>query len=148
MDQLEHPDERLWNERREWFEELFDIEKKGGSYLVSEHALGLLVDLQATYCAGAFTATLILACAIIDAHLSEVEGAGGGMKSAFSTSMFAEDLEWIRVRRNRLVHYKDTEPSAISVDDHWNKDIRDIHASDAMKSVELVGKVFFECPGT
>ncbi len=73
MDQLERPSQRVWENRRRWFEELFDIESKGGAYILGEHALGLLVDLQAVYCCGAFISAVILSCTIIDTHLRETE---------------------------------------------------------------------------
>ncbi|MDR4483194.1 MAG: hypothetical protein R3B95_08205 [Nitrospirales bacterium] len=41
--------EVLWQQRRGWFEDLFDIEKRGG-YMVGEQATGLLVDLQTRHC--------------------------------------------------------------------------------------------------
>jgi hypothetical protein len=48
MDQLDCPSRELWTQRREWFEQLFDVEKyPGAGFLVGEQATGLLVDLQA-----------------------------------------------------------------------------------------------------
>lgn len=147
MDQIENPSEALWNERRDWFEDLFDIEKRGGSYMVGEHATGLLVDLQATYCAGAFIACVILGCTIIDSHIRETETGPdfrGGIESAFGFSSFRTELDWLRKRRNRLVHFKKTSELAISVDDHFSN--RDSHEVDAKRTITLVASVFFENP--
>jgi len=45
MDQLEYPSKEVWSERREWFEDLFDAEKRAGaSFLMGEQATGLLVE--------------------------------------------------------------------------------------------------------
>ncbi len=50
MDQLEYPSENVWNQRRKWFEALFDTENKsGGAYMIGEHATGLLIELQSVY---------------------------------------------------------------------------------------------------
>ncbi len=147
MDQIDHPSEALWKERRDWFENLFDIEKRGGSYLVGEHATGLLVDLQATYCAGAFIACVILGCTIIDSHIRETEAGPdfqGGIEAAFGFSGFRAELDWLRKRRNRLVHFKGACGLAISVDDHFGN--RDSHEVDAKRTVKLVASVFFENP--
>lgn len=147
MDQIDHPSEALWKERRDWFEELFDIEMRGGSYIVGEHATGLLVDLQAAYCAGAFIACVILGCTIIDAHIRETEAGRdfqGGIEAAFGLSGFRAELDWLRKRRNRLVHFKGASGLAISVDDHFGD--RDSHEVDAKRTVTLVASVFFENP--
>lgn len=146
MDQIEHPPEALWNSRRAWFEDLFDIERRGGGYAVGEHSTGLLVDLQAAFCAGAFIATIVVACSVVDAHLREVELEGefrGGFKAAFSGSTLAEELEWLRLRRNVLVHAKSGTP-AISVDLHWTH--REQHEQDARRAVEVLASALFEHP--
>jgi hypothetical protein len=146
MEHLETPLSQVWEERQDWFENLFDVDNKGwGGYIMSEHATGLLVDLQAVYCAGAFIACIILSCAIIDAHLQDAEGANGGnMQSTFAASSYHDKLEWLRKRRNRLVHFKENHPLAISVDDHWEN--REQHELEAKKAIELVANVFFENP--
>ncbi|MBS0155179.1 MAG: hypothetical protein JSS38_11325 [Nitrospira sp.] len=122
MDHIEHPSELLWQERREWFETLFDVEKRRGEYLIGEQALGLVIDLQTAYCAGAFIACVILGCTIIDAHIREAEAGPdfeGGLAAAFQLSKFRVELEWLRQRRNQLVHFKLSRP-ALSVDDHYD----------------------------
>jgi hypothetical protein len=149
MDHLECPSEEEWTRRREWFEALFDIEnKRGGSYLIGEQATGLLVDLQSVYCSGAFIACLILACTIIDAQIREVDvpGLDGGIQAAFQTSGFHEELEWLRSRRNRLVHFKESKDPAITVDMHYAD--REAHEQEAQRAIELVADVLFEHPGT
>jgi len=144
MNQIDHPSEALWEQRSDWFEDLFDIEKRGGEYLVGEQATGLLVDLQAVYCAGAFIACVILGCTIIDSHIREIEAGpdfDGGMQAVFGLSNFRAELEWLRQRRNRLVHFKEGKGLAITVDDHF--DNRASHEQDARRAVTLVASVFF-----
>jgi hypothetical protein len=123
MDHLQCPSEESWTQRREWFEALFDVEnKRGGSYLIGEQATGLLVDLQSVSCSGAFIACIILACTAIDAHIREIEADpsfDGGIQAAFEISDFSRDLEWLRNRRNRLVHFKETKNHAITVEMHY-----------------------------
>ena len=72
MDQLEIPEEELWNSRREWFEnELESAQHPMASYLVCDHATALLVDLMSCFCAGAYLAVVILSISIIDAQLRD-----------------------------------------------------------------------------
>lgn len=146
MDQLDCPSKAVWAQRREWFERLFDVEKyPGAGFLVGEQATGLLVDLQAAYCGGAFIACVILAGAIIDCHIREVEGeADGGMRAAFGISAFQDELEWLRKRRNRLVHFKASQDPVITVDMHYEHRLD--HEHDAKKAIDLVARVFFETP--
>lgn len=150
MDQIEFPLEELWHQRRDWFENLFDIEKRaGGGYLVGEQATGLLVDLQAAYCAGAFIACVIIGCTILDSHIRETEAGpdfDGGIEAAFNLSDFRADLDWLRKCRNRLVHFKEGKGLAISVEDHF--DNRNRHEQDAKRTITLVASVFFENPWT
>lgn len=147
MDQIEHPPSSLWKQRRDWFETLFDVETGGGGYLVGEHALGLLVDLQAAYCGGAFIACVILSCTIVDAHIRETETGedfDGGIGAAFDLSEFREDLDWLRKRRNHLVHFKSARPLVVSVDAHYDQ--RNSHEEDAKRAITLVASVLFENP--
>lgn len=148
MDHLECPSEEEWMRRREWFETIFDYEKRPGhSYIVSEQALGLLIDLQAVYCSGSFVACIILACTIIDTHIrdTEIPGFEGGIQAAFETSRYAQELEWLRVHRNRLVHFKDTKGPAITVDAQYTE--RSVYEKYAQRAIELLADVMFENPG-
>lgn len=145
MDQIEMPDVQVWETRRKWFESQFDIEEHGGAVMAGEHASALLVDLQAIYCTGAYISVIILACTIIDAHLREVEADSrfdGGMLVAFTELTSIQDLDWLRTRRNRLVHFKPQARLEITVDDQWLH--RDLHEADARRAIGLVSKVLFE----
>ena len=146
MDQLDYPSKEVWIQRREWFEQLFDVEKyPGAGFLLGEQATGLLVDLQAAYCGGAFIACVLLAGTIIDCHIREVEGAPeGGMQAAFAISTFQNELQWLRKRRNRLVHFKASKDPVITVDNHYQNRLD--HERDAKKAIDLVARVFFENP--
>ena len=147
MDQLDHPSKHVWAARRQWFEETFDLDLRGGGYTLGEHASGLLIDLQSIYCVGAFVSVIILSCTIVDAHLREAELEArfdGGMQSAFFQSSHNAELDWLRRRRNELVHYKSSRALAISVEDQWAK--RESHEADARRAIELVANVMFENP--
>lgn len=147
MDQINHPSQNIWEQRQEWFEILFDDDKRPGSYMVGEQATGLLVDLQAIYCAGAFISCIIISCTIIDSHIRETETGPnfeGSIKEAFEFSDYCDELEWLRKTRNRLIHFKETKDLPVSVDDQWFR--REEHEKDAKKSIELVANVLFENP--
>lgn len=115
---------------------------RDGGYVLGEHATALLVDLQSVYCVGAYLSVIIIGCAIVDTHLRETEflDSRQGMKSAFNLSEHRDELEWLRRRRNALVHFE-KEP-AITVDDHWNN--RETHEADAKRAIAIVANVLRE----
>lgn len=147
MDHISYPHLEVWQTRRDWFESVFDIDGRGGAYTTGEHATGLLVDLQAIYCAGAFVSVIIMACTIADAQLREAElgeNFEGGMMAAFDQSSHSSELEWLRKRRNELVHFKKSRRLAITVEDHYLN--REQHQIDAKRSINIVAAVLFENP--
>ena len=147
MDHLEPPQRHVWESRRDWFEAIFDVDRRGGGYILGEQATGLLVDLQSIYCAGAFISVIMISCTIIDCHLREAElepGFDGGVQAAFLYSDHNAELDWLRKRRNQLVHYKPNRPLPISVEDQWID--RKNHEMDAKRAIELVANVLFENP--
>ena len=146
---LEHPAVSTWNERRTWFESQFDVDAKGGGYIIGEQATGLLIDLQAVFCAGAWAAVVLLALAIIDAHLREVElpaGFSGGAKVALGVLPNCEGYDWLRQRRNRLTHFDSKHGHAVTVETQWSerKDLE----RDAYRAVALVADALFANPWT
>ncbi len=109
MEQLEYPDLETWEERRRWFEALESERAQGGAASrLSEQACALMVDLQATYCAGAFAATIILAAIVVDSQGRLTQPPPG----------LGKDLGWLRLTRNALVH-EDEQGPAISIEDQW-----------------------------
>ena len=132
-----------------WFESKFDVEKRAGGCMLGEHASALVVDLQAIYCAGVYLTVVILACTIIDAHLREVEGGEkyeGGIQAAFSELTSISGLDWLRKRRNHLVHFRERPTPTITVEDQYLE--RKNHEADACRAIELVSRVLFENPWT
>jgi hypothetical protein len=109
MEQLDYPDLATWEERRRWFETLEAERARGGAASrLSEQACALMVDLQAIFCAGAWATTVILAATIVDSqgrfHRPDPD--------------LQEELAWLRLTRNALVHEDPREP-AITIEDQW-----------------------------
>jgi hypothetical protein len=109
MEQLEYPDLETWEERRRWFEALEAERARGGAASrLSEQACALMVDLQATFCVGAWAAAIVLAATIVDSQ-GRLTRADPGLQ---------EELAWLRLTRNALVHEDPREP-AITIEDQW-----------------------------
>jgi hypothetical protein len=125
MEQLEHPSEEVWEERRLWFEGEQQRAASGGLAKVSEQAAALLIELQCVYCAGAWAASLLLAAAIVDAQ---------SLYAGFPSDSLSEERAWLRNLRNGLLHENRSKP-ILTIEDHWTK--RDDWRRDAKRAVRL-----------
>ena len=134
MEHLDRPDELTWDERRLWFEEQEAAASAAGAQRLSEQACALMVDLQAAYCAGAWTAVVILAAAIADAQ---------AYHAGFPRDDRRDDRAWLRALRNSLVHENPKEP-AITVEDQWLK--RDHWARTARRAVTTALAALYGAP--
>ena len=135
MEHLERPDELTWEERRLWFEEQEAAASAAGAQRLSEQACALMVDLQAAFCAGAWTAVVILAAAIVDAQ---------AFHAGFPADGKRDDRAWLRGLRNALVHENPKDP-AITVEDQWLK--RDHWARTARRAVSTALDTLYGAPG-
>jgi hypothetical protein len=138
MEQLERPDETLWDERRMWFEDQEAGRSRAGAPAPSEQACALMIDLQAAFCAGAWSAAIIMAAAIVDAQ------APAGGRSADVPGVDRKTLRWLRGLRNRLVHEDPANP-VITIEDHWMK--RDKWERSARRAVEAALGALYPAPG-
>jgi hypothetical protein len=95
---LAPPDAEAWRRRAAWFWRAHDI-NAGPLALPSRPRLDALVaELETVFCAGAWAATVILAWALCE--IVEREVAARGARDAAP----AADYDWLRERRNRLIH--------------------------------------------
>ena len=127
MDQLERPEELTWDERRLWFEAEQARVSRHGATRLSEQACALMIDLQATFCAGAWAAVVILAATIVEAQLRADADIPAGLAR--------DDVRWLRGLRNLLVH-EDPSAPVLTLEDQWTK--RDRWQKDARRAVTTV----------
>jgi hypothetical protein len=135
----------IWHGRYQW---LRGVEEKAqhplGSYLVSSQAAFVSYDLEIAFCAGAWVSVIILAHAVIDATIRDTES--GDYRSSSKTIFDGDpDLEWLRKRRNSLVHVQENHnPSNFDEMDRYHASLED----DARRAMTLVFRTFFANPGT
>ena len=139
MEQLEPPEAVVWDERRLWFEEREAARGRAGALAPSEQACALMIDLQAAFCAGAWSAVIVLAAAIVDAQAP----AGAGRRADIP-GVEHKTLRWLRGLRNRLVHEDPGNP-AITIEDHWLN--RDTWEGWARRAVEAALDALYPAPG-
>ena len=147
MDHLDFPNETVWNSRNDWFIDVLERRQGIGSYFISEHATALLSELQAIYCCGAWYTVIILSVSIIDAQLREYEMPDHkGSTFDLATKLnFNPDFDWLRKKRNKLVHIDIDNPSA-AMDDYSTK-AEELKA-DAERAVNIVCDALFLSPGS
>jgi hypothetical protein len=103
----------------------------------------MLADLQCAFCAGAWIAVVVLAAAVIDAHLHDAEGLTGNAKRVIDEAGADPHLHVLRKRRNALIH-SDPDSPAVTVDQQWSE--RPKLEDDARLAIELVFRVFYANP--
>ncbi|GAB4237430.1 MAG: hypothetical protein Tsb0032_42160 [Kiloniellaceae bacterium] len=126
MEHLERPSEEVWDERRLWFEEEQARHARAGARAPSEQASALMFDLQAVFCAGAWAAAVILACAVTEAQ--------GGSKRESLPGVPDREYRWLRALRNRLSHENRNDPE-LTVEDQWLR--RDLWEERARRAVVI-----------
>ncbi|HMB77642.1 MAG TPA: hypothetical protein VKN76_14680 [Kiloniellaceae bacterium] len=114
MDQLDPPDETIWQERRDWFETRQAAHAAGGAPAPSEQTCALMIDLQAVFCAGAWAAAVILAAAIVESQAREK----GAWRRAESAQPRDKSAVWLHRLRNRLLHEDKARP-VLTVEAQW-----------------------------
>lgn len=145
MSSHEPPVPELWLDRYEWLRATEErAQHTLGSYLLSSQGAFVSYDLEIAFCAGAWVSVIILAHAAIDATIRDTES---GDYRANSKVVFAgdPDLEWLRKRRNSLVHVReDYDPSDFDTMDGFHATLEE----DARRAINLVFRTIFANPGT
>ncbi|WP_340119952.1 hypothetical protein [Pelagibius sp. 7325] len=136
MEHLDRPTEELWDERRLWFEEQDAAHARHGTQSPSEQACALMIDLQAVFCAGAWAAAVILACAVTEAQ--------GGSKRESLPGVADADYRWLRALRNRLSHENRNDPE-LTVEDQWLR--RDLWEQRARRAVAIAFAALYPAAG-
>ena len=144
---LECPSKEMWESRRKWLREQEELYFVGGSYDVSEQACALSSEVENVFCAGAWVAVIVLAMAVIDAQLREIEICGfkGSTKRLLEELEVSEDLHRLRKRRNEIIHINVDNPAITMEMQIGNRQELEKEARDAVK---LMFEAFFMSPGT
>jgi hypothetical protein len=95
---LAPPDPEAWRRRAAWFWRAHDINARPVALPPRPRVDALVAELETVFCAGAWAATVILAWALCEIVHREAAGRGGSDEAP------AADYDWLRERRNRLIH--------------------------------------------
>lgn len=146
MEHVQFPDRAKWDERSQWFDDLVE-QRMYGSYLVSEQATALCSEMYGMFCIGAWYSVIIISVSVIDAQLRECElmDFKGNTYELAKQLDFTKDFDWLRKKRNRLVHLDIDDPVA-NLNDYYDNTM-DLE-SEARRAIEIVFDAFFLSPGT
>jgi hypothetical protein len=97
---LAPPDAEAWRRRAAWFWRAHDINAGPLAPPPRPRSDALVAELETVFCAGAWAATVILAWTLCE--IVQREHVGDEAPAA--------DYDWLRERRNRLIHGRDDLP--------------------------------------
>jgi hypothetical protein len=150
MAYADHVEAKVWNERYQWLTSTEEKEAGNwGSIELSPHGTLLTYDIEIAFCAGAWISVIVLAHAAIDATIRDTEV---GDYTSNSKHIFGgdNDLEWLRLLRNRLVHASDPDRkpyvSVEALDDVAA--FQESLENDARRAITLLFRAIYANPGT
>ncbi len=113
-----------------------------GSYLVSESACTISMDLEISFVHGAWLSVIALAAAAVEAHLRHAEGYGGRtLKDLIACDPeLPDDVDWLRRRRNQVMHAEE-----LSVD--WIAATEAHREREASRALRALFATFYMNPG-
>jgi|GEM_PF-1975915 len=148
MDDLfEQSSSELWEQRRNWIDKELEEAEIGFSYLVSDHATALFMDMQIAFCAGAWLSVIVMAVSVIDAHLRETASNDNNIGTAKLLNEYyeGENINWLRKLRNTYVHLNMEKPTLEM--NAWFNNQKELEA-DAVIAMQMTIKALFQNPGT
>lgn len=144
MDLLSPVSKDVWTQRADWLSSIKESSSHPcASYLISEQATLLTYDLHRAFCAGAWVSVIVSCHAAIDATIRDTET---GDYNSNSKKIFGgdPDLEWLRKKRNRLVHVSEDGAPKLGDFDIYHDSLE----ADARRAVRLLFRVIYASPGT
>ena len=146
QDRLDYPRKEEWELRQQWFDEQNDLYCIGNTYFLSEQACALCYDVEIAFCAGAWVAVIVLAMAVIDSQLRDIElFEFKGSTKKLLEELDLNDFQRLRERRNALVHVNCDNPAITMDEQTLNQEKLEEEARNAVK---LMFKALYLTPGT
>ncbi|MBL8701121.1 MAG: hypothetical protein JNK67_22285 [Alphaproteobacteria bacterium] len=125
---LAPPSAETWARRAAWFWKAHDVNAGPAPLALDSRAELLLGDLESAFCAGAWSAVILLAWALVE----DVERRRAAAGDAAAP---AADVDWLRERRNRVAHGGGADP--------WLPSDERAQQGDAEAAVRLTFKALF-----
>lgn len=145
MEHLEFPDKNNWEKREKWFNNTLNKYEGKGGYMISDHAASLLSELQALFCIGAWNSIIIIALSVIDSQVRDIDDPDfkGITKELIDRNNLNPEIDWLRKKRNKIVHINTDNPE-LNLNDYIDR--KEQLEIDGKKVIELACEVFFLNP--
>jgi len=146
MDLFDCPTQESWNKRLTWLDKELDEANIAPSYLVSDHSVALLMDMQLAFCSGAWISVLVMSISVIDAHFRETEAMDSSIGTAKLLSQYFEgqDIDWLRRLRNKYVHHNVDNP-VFGMNDCYSS--QEALEENVRKAMKMTIGALFQNPG-
>ncbi|EJG1899381.1 hypothetical protein [Vibrio parahaemolyticus] len=89
-------------------------------------AFALLDNMELSYASGAYYGCLVLACTAIEASLNHEFGDAGNLKSKIEMSGYGEEIDWLRLLRNKIIHKNESSIVEYVVDDQQESELKEL----------------------
>lgn len=144
MDFLGYVTRAVWMQRANWLENIEGASRHpNASYLLSDQATLHTYDVHRAFCAGAWVSVIVLCHAAIDATIRDTET--GDYRSNSKTTFGSDpDLDWLRLKRNRLVHTTENSDPEIADFDVYHNALE----ADARRAIQLLFRAIYASPAT
>lgn len=105
------------------------------------------MNMQFSFCAGAWISVVITSISVIDSHLRETEAMDVSIGTArlIKELFVGDDINWLRQLRNKYVHHNIDNP-VLGMNDWFNKQAQ--LEKDAKKAMIMTISALFQNPGT
>lgn len=131
-----------WESRREQFRRFESIAFGEHGTAIHPQVEPLIYELEHTYCAGAWLASLVLSHALVDIFLnSHIPGSKKNWGVFLAPHGLATEVKWLCERRNSLLHMKSKTKASVQLDDVLFD--RDALYKDAKRAISFALKVVF-----
>lgn len=112
------PDHVAWERRREQFRRFESAACGNSGALIHPQVHALIYELEHTYCAEAWLATLILAHALVEIFLNfHIGGSKKNWNNFLKPHGLDEEINWLCKRRNELLHMKNRTKASVETDE-------------------------------
>jgi hypothetical protein len=145
VDCFEQTQIEIWQQRRDWIDK--ELEKARLDYCdTCDHSVALFMDISLAYCAGAWLSVIIMSISVIDAHLRGTEALDDkvGTANLLSSNYQGENIDWLRVLRNKYVHFNPDKP-VLGMNDFYDK--QEEFENEAKEAMEMTIKALSQSWG-
>ncbi|MBK8723714.1 MAG: hypothetical protein IPL95_16095 [Saprospiraceae bacterium] len=143
---FDYADKDVWNKRRKLLDEELEKAEIGLVYTVSDYSTTLFMDMQISFCSGAWLSIVIMSVSVIDSHLRETEAMDTSIMTAKLLKEYyeGEEIDWLRHMRNKYVYHNLDKPFFEM--NNWFKNQEQLE-KDATKAMRMTISALFQNPG-